>query len=128
MMRAAPPTAAATLSVEEFRRQFPLGSTSRVLLVNEVGHYAGIVPTAAAFVPELAEGSHVGDLAILKSAILNPDDGISAIMARFDESEADDLAVVDYSGSLLGILTERYVRRRYAHEADRALRELYGEE
>ncbi|WP_068071410.1 hypothetical protein [Novosphingobium lentum] len=40
----------------------------------------------------------------------------------------DDLAVVDSSGALLGILTEKYVRRRYADEADRALRELYGEE
>ena len=128
MMRSAPPSTSVALTVGAFRGQFPLGSTSRVLLVNELGHYAGMVPTAAAFAPELAEGSPGGDLAILKTAALSPDDGISAIMARFDESEADDLAVVDAAGSLLGILTEKYVRRRYADEADRALRELYGED
>lgn len=127
MMRAAPPSASATLAVVEFRRQFPLGSTSRVLLVDEAGRYAGMVPTAAAFAPTLADESTVGDLAILKNAFLRPEDGIGDIMQRFEESEADDLAVVSSSGAVLGILTEKYVQRRYADEADRALRELYGE-
>jgi CIC family chloride channel protein len=127
MMRAAPPSASATLAVAEFRRQFPLGSTSRVLLVDEAGRYAGMVPTAAAFAPTLADESTVGDLAILKNAFLRPEDGIGDIMQRFEESEADDLAVVSSSGAVLGILTEKYVQRRYADEADRALRELYGE-
>ena len=127
MMRAAPPSAAANLPVEDFRRQFPLGSTSRVLLIDEAGHYAGMVPTAAAFAPTLANESPVADLAILKSAFLGPEDGIGEIMRRFEESEADDLAVVSPSGAVLGILTEKYVQRRYADEADRALRQLYGE-
>lgn len=127
MMRAAPPSAPATLSIEEFRHQFPLGSTSRVLLIDEAGHYAGMVPTAAAFVPTLANESSVGDLAILSTVFLGPEDGIGEIMQRFEESEADDLAVVSSSGTVLGILTEKYVQRRYADEADRALREIYGE-
>lgn len=127
MMRAVPPSAPLTLTVEEFRRQFPLGSTSRVLLIDEAGHYAGMVPTAAAFVPTLANDISVGDLAILRTAFLSPEDGIAEIMKRFEESEADDLAVVSSSGAVLGILTEKYVQRRYADEADRALRELYGE-
>ncbi len=127
MMRAAPPSASATLAVQEFRSQFPLGSTSRVLLIDEAGRYAGMVPTAVAFTPTLASKSSVGDLAILKTAFLSPDDGIGEIMRRFEESEADDLAVVSSSGAVLGILTEKYVQRRYADEADRALREIYGE-
>lgn len=127
MMRAAPPSASATLAVQEFRRQFPLGSTSRVLLIDEAGRYAGMVPTAAAFSATLADESSVGDLAILKTAFLGPEDGIGEIMRRFEESEADDLAVVSSSGVVLGILTEKYVQRRYADEADRALREIYGE-
>lgn len=126
-MRVAPPSAPATLSVEEFRHQFPLGSTSRVLLTDAAGHYAGIVPTAAAFAPTLASEIAVGELAILKTAFLNPEDGIGEIMKRFEESEADDLAVISRSGAVLGILTEKYVQRRYADEADRALREIYGE-
>ncbi len=84
-------------------------------------------PTAAAYVPTLDGTSAVGDLAILKEAFLGPDDAIGEIMPRFEESEADDLAVVSASGTLLGILTEKYVQRRYADKADRALRELYGE-
>lgn len=127
MMRSAPPSASSTMTVAEFRHQFPLGSTSRVLLVNEMGHYAGMVPTAAAFEPALAEDQLIGDLAILKTAVLSPEDSIGEIMRRFEESEADDLAVVASSGALLGVLTEKYVQRRYADEADRALRELYGE-
>lgn len=127
MMRSAPPSAPLSLSVEAFRRQFPLGSTSRVLLTDEAGRYAGMVPTAAAFAPTIAVASSVADLAILKSAYLRPEDGIGEIMQRFEESEADDLAVVSASGTVLGILTEKYVQRRYADEADRALREIYGE-
>ena len=127
MMRSAPPSALASLTVAQFRQQFPLGSTSRVLLLTEGNHYAGMVPTAAAFAPEIAVESPVGDLAILRDISLAPDDAIGDIMDRFDANEADDLAVVDAKGSLLGMLTEKYVRRRYADEADRALREIYGE-
>jgi chloride channel protein, CIC family len=109
-----------------FRRgilhQFPLGSTSRVLLMDEAGHYAGMVPTAAAFAPALEDKSPVGDLAILKAAFLSPEDGIGEIMRRFEESEADDLAVVSSSGAVLGILTEKYVQRRCRPRAPRALR------
>ena len=127
MMRSAPPLALATLTVAQFRQQFPLGSTSRVLLVTGSNHYAGMVPTAAAFAPEIEVESPVGDLAILRDISLSPNDTIGGIMDRFDANEADDLAVVDGAGALLGMLTEKYVRRRYADEADRALRELYGE-
>ena len=127
MMRAAPPSASVALTVAEFRSQFPLGSTSRVLLIDEAGHYAGMVPTAVAFASTLADESSVSDLGILKTAFLGPEDGIGEIMRRFEESEADDLAVVASSGAVLGILTEKYVQRRYADEADKALRELYGE-
>ncbi|NLR72158.1 chloride channel protein [Novosphingobium sp. ERN07] len=127
MMRAAPPSAPATLAIDQFRLQFPLGSTSRVLLIDEAGHYAGMVPTAVAFAPTLAGETPLGDLAILKTAFLSPEDGIGEIMRRFEECEADDLAVVSTSGAVLGILTEKYVQRRYADEADRALRDVYGE-
>lgn len=128
IMRSAPPSAPSTLTVGEFRQRFPLGSTSRVLLVAGVAEYAGIVPTASAFDPDIGENSVIADLAIQKDAYLHPDDAINDIMARFDESGADDLAVIDPSGALIGIVTEKYARRRFANEADRALRELYGEE
>ncbi|RJG57071.1 chloride channel protein [Sphingobium terrigena] len=128
MMRAAPATALPTLPMAAFRQQFPLGSTSRVLLQDAVGHYAGLVPTAAVFA-DTGEGERaIADLSILKGVTLSPDLSIGSIMERFDESGADDLAVVDAEGRILGMLTEKYVRKRYADEIDRSQRDLYGED
>ena len=42
-------------------------------------------------------------------------------------TNADWQVLVSPSGAVLGILTEKYVQRRYADKADRALRQLYGE-
>ena len=46
MMRTDAPTIAAAADLAEFRRRFPLGSTRRVVAVDEAGRYAGIVPTS----------------------------------------------------------------------------------
>ncbi|WP_286771443.1 chloride channel protein [Sphingomonas sp. 66-10] len=128
MMRTAPATASPGMPVKAFREQFPLGSTSRVLLQDEQGHYAGLVPTAAAFADPMQTAKPVSDFAILKDVTLSPDMSIVPIMELFDSSAADDLAVVDAQGRIVGMLTERYVRKRYADELDRAQRELYGED
>jgi chloride channel protein, CIC family len=53
---------------------------------------------------------------------------IASIIRRFEECGADDMAVVDGDGHVLGMLTEAYVRKRYGDELDRAQRELYGED
>lgn len=128
MMRTAPATALPTLSMAAFRQQFPLGSTSRVLLQDAAGQYAGLVPTAAVFA-DTGEGERpIADLSILKGVTLSPDSSIGSIMECFDDSGADDLAVVDAEGRILGMLTEKYVRKRYADEIDRAQRDLYGED
>jgi CIC family chloride channel protein len=126
LMREAPPQALSTLSVDEFRRKFPLGSTSRVLLHDAADRYDGIVQTAV--VHAAADGAApVGLLAIQRDSRVDPDTDIAAILRLFDESEADDLAVVDPRGRILGVLTEKHVRKRYGDEIDRAQRELYGE-
>ncbi|KRB82908.1 chloride channel protein [Sphingomonas sp. Root710] len=128
MMRPAPATASPALTLSAFKALFPLGSTSRVLLEDEAGHYAGLVPTAAVYADTGADDRLIAELSILKDVTLSPDMPISAIMVRFDKSEADDLAVVDAEGRILGMLTEKYVRKRYADEVDRSQRELYGED
>jgi CIC family chloride channel protein len=48
-------------------------------------------------------------------------------MKIFDATEADDLAVVDYRRKVVGILSERFVHRRYTDEIEKAQRELFGE-
>lgn len=127
MMRAPPATALPTLSLSAFKQQFPLGSTSRVLLQDAANRYAGLVPTAAVFADTGAGERSIAELSLLREVTLSPDLSIGAIMERFDESGADDLAVVDIDGHILGMLTEKYVRKRYADEIDRSQRDLYGE-
>jgi CIC family chloride channel protein len=48
-------------------------------------------------------------------------------MARFDADQVDELAVVDADGVVLGVLSERFARKRYAEELEKAQRELFGE-
>jgi CIC family chloride channel protein len=127
MMRQAPATASTGLTIAGFRELFPLGSTTRVLLEDDTGRYAGIVPTAAAYADTGDEARPVSELRILEDATLTPEMDIAQVMRRFDDSAADDMAVVDRRGNILGILTEKYVRKRYADELDKAQRELFGE-
>lgn len=127
MMRTAPVTALPTLTTAAFKQRFPLGSTSRVLIEDSEGRYAGLVPTASVYADTGPADRTIAELSILGDATLSPDLTIGEIMKRFDESEADDLAVVDQGGQILGMLTDKYVRNRYSDELDRAQRELYGE-
>lgn len=53
---------------------------------------------------------------------------IGEAMDLLDTSEADDLAVLTPQGQVLGLITEKYVRKRYADELEKAQRELYGED
>ncbi|MGR6330628.1 chloride channel protein [Sphingomonas sp. XXL09] len=127
MMRRAPNLVAADMTVAEFRRRFPLGSTSRVVLVDQADRYAGIVPTVAAHGDMVAADAAVATLAEARDEALPPETDIVAVMARFDAAQRDELAVIDGQAQVLGILTEAHVRRRYAEELEKAQRELFGE-
>ena len=127
MMRLDTRTFAADGAVAEFRRRFPLGSTTRVVLIDDTGRYAGIVLTARAFADDVAPEGKVADLAISKQETLRPDQDIAAVMRAFDAAEAEDLAVVDDDGHVLGLVGEAYVTRRYASELERQHLDLYGE-
>jgi CIC family chloride channel protein len=114
-------------TVAEFRQRFPLGSTTRVILTDDTGRYAGIVLTPAAFADDVAPESPVSALATCREATLAPDQDIAAVMRAFEVAEADDLAVVDEEGRVLGLVGEAYVTRRYATELERQHLDLYGE-
>ncbi|MDE2561701.1 MAG: chloride channel protein [Sphingomonadales bacterium] len=126
MMRRAPATIRDDETIAEFRDQFPLGSTKRVMLEDADGCYAGLVQTPSAFADARLDAP-VSTLARYRECVLTPDMGIDDIMLRFDQSEADDLAVVDYQKHIVGMLSERYVRQRYAAEMNRVQRQIYGE-
>ncbi|AGI10241.1 chloride channel [Xanthomonas citri pv. citri] len=45
---------------------------------------------------------------------------IVAIMKGFDTTQADELAVIDSDRKVLGVLSEGFVRKRYAGELESA--------
>jgi CIC family chloride channel protein len=126
MQRSAETTPAAT-SIAEFRHRFPLGSTSKVVLVDATGRYSGIVETAQAFDAAIDDRQEIGSLATLQNVALEPAQDVRSAIRTFDLSEADYLAVVDDNQAVLGTLSERFVHRRYADEVEKAQREMFGE-
>ncbi len=127
LMRRSPPMVDAGLTIGEFRAAIPLGATSRVLLADKAGVYQGMVITAEAYDPELDIAEPVATLARSSGQRLGPNDGIETILSRFDQLQIDDIAVTDGTGHVLGVLTEKYVRRRYAEEIEKVQGSLFGE-
>lgn len=127
MMRKETRATPAAISIAEFRRAFPLGSTSRVVLTDAQDAYAGIVVVPTAYAEGLEPEASVATLATGHALVLTPDMDIAAVMASFDEARTDELAVLSSDRCVLGIVSESYVRRRYAEELEKAQRELFGE-
>lgn len=127
MMQRGADTAPANMSVEEFRRRFPLGSTSQVVLVDSTDRYWGIVETPRAFDSKVRPDDEIGSMATMRDVALEPAQDVRTVMKVFDASEADDLAVIDEEGHVLGTLSERFVHRRYTDEVEKAQRDLFGE-
>jgi chloride channel protein, CIC family len=97
------------------------------VLTDETGRYAGIVATASAYAQPPERDAPLSTLAANPKISLTPDQSIKAIMTAFDETGADELAVVDTGGEVIGLITEAHVTRRYAEELEKARRELTGE-
>ncbi|MBV9840544.1 MAG: chloride channel protein [Sphingomonadaceae bacterium] len=128
MMRRDANVVPASMSVAEFRRRFPLGSTSRVVVTDEAGGYGGIVSTAAAYAEGVDPHNSIAMLAHAADMALTPGMHIGEIMALLDTAETDELAVLGPAREVLGILSESFVRRRYAEELEKAQRDLFGED
>jgi CIC family chloride channel protein len=127
MMRRQPHVVSDDVSAAEFRRRFPLGSTKRVVVLDQTEHYAGIVDPVAVHDPTVDNDTQVASLAQSIGEKLQPDMDIQTVMAHFDATRREELAVVSESGEVLGLVTEAYVRRRYGEELEKSQRELFGE-
>ncbi|HLZ74282.1 chloride channel protein [Phenylobacterium sp.] len=127
MMRPDPQTVAAATRVEAFRQRFPLGSTSRVILLDADARYQGILVTSDVFAEGVDPQAEVATLAISKDLALSPETDVAAVMKIFEASGTDELAVIDAERHVLGLLAEAYVVRRYAGELERQQLEFYGE-
>ncbi len=136
LMRQDPPTLSSAATIAMFRKAFPLGSRHMIVLLNEDGGYAGLVPTAEAHAAELdlvAASQPILTLARWIDTVLAPDLDVKMAMAALDQAEAETLAVVEteddaHRGKVIGLLTEAYASRRYAEEMDKANRSLTGED
>jgi CIC family chloride channel protein len=128
MMRREIRTVRSDTPLASFRRDYPLGAAQRVVVVDDSGHYAGIVLVPEAHAAETT-ASHVEELLHYKDDVLLPQMTIKEAIAMFEQAESDALAVVDgmESGRVIGLLTEQYALRRYSEELDRRRRELSGE-
>lgn len=114
-------------TVGSVRQKIALGSASKAVILDADGCYRGILVVAAAYHPGLDLAAPIAGLAILNDVTLTPATGIQPLLSRFDEVAADELAVVDDRGQVLGVITEKHARRRYFEEVETAQREMFGE-
>ena len=127
MMRRDLRTTRADTRVSIFRRNFPLGSTERVIALDEAGRYAGMVIVAEAHA-EPSDSKVVGALLHQREAALLPSMNAKEAMAAFDAAEAEAMAVIDSAEGrkVLGLLTATHVLRRYGEELDKRRQEEVG--
>lgn len=130
MMRADVRTVSASLTLDSFRAMFPLGSTQRVIAVDDTGGYAGVVLVNDAHTAKAGDGRvEIGSLVRHQGIMLEPSMNVAEAAKLFESAKAEELAVVEslHTRRVIGLLTEQHVLRRYAEELDKARRDLTGE-
>ena len=128
MMRREVRTVRSDTNLAHFRRDYPLGSTQRVIALNDDDSYAGIIQTAEAHAdPDV--GHQVKDVLHCQDIVLLPQMTVKEAIALFENAESDALAVIDGTDTrhVIGVLTEHYAFQRYTTELERRRRELSGE-
>jgi CIC family chloride channel protein len=129
LMRSDPAIVSENTAISDCRKSHPLGSSQAVFLVNASDKYVGIVLLADLFSSkhdEAAGDRPLRHLAKYDGTWLLPAMNAKVAMNRFDQAEAEILAVVDdVTKSVLGFLTESFARRRYVEELDRVTNEVF---
>lgn len=121
-----------SMDLQQFKNEFPLGSTQRVIAVDDLDRYVGMIFTADAHAgsfDDRGDQKELRDLLQLKQDYLLPNMNAKEAAARFDRSESEALAVVNnaHERQVIGLLTETHTLRRYSEELDRRRREIAGE-
>lgn len=120
MMRRDVLTIREDLDLQRLRRDFPLGATQRITVVDEQDRYVGII-----LVPEIhreqPSETRARDLVHFTGTMLLANMNVREAMKNFSQAEADALAVVNSSADrmVVGLLTEQHALRRYNEELDR---------
>jgi CIC family chloride channel protein len=129
LMRQDPATVSASMPIEEFRDQFPLGSKTLLVAVDGAGRYIGLALVAEAHAPDVEAPNGLIDILHYRDVVLHPGMNIQEAIAVFDAAEAESLVVVDTNGEHrpIGTLTEAHAMRRYAEESEQRRREVVGD-
>jgi len=132
MMRPDVHTADVGMSIEEFRKAFPIGSAQRVILIDDKERYSGmvLVPDVYASPVEKDDEEHgLSDFIRHRSEFLQPQMNAKQAAAMFEQTKSEALVVVNdlIERKVVGLLTESYTLRRYSEELDRRRREVSGE-
>jgi CIC family chloride channel protein len=111
-------------SLSEFRRDFPLGTTERVIVVDQADRYLGIIVVPEAH-RDLADSCEIASLIRYSDTALLPDMNVREAMRVFSKAESDALAVIDdfTHRQVVGLLTEQHSLRKYSEELDRRANE-----
>ncbi|QND53314.1 chloride channel protein [Phyllobacterium sp. 628] len=132
LMRRDVRTASIHMSIADFRHDFPLGSTQRVVVLDDTEKYAGIVlvpEVHSEIVDPTIQDQGISGLLKYPGDFLHPQMNAKQAMAIFDKTESEALAVVDnlIERKVVGLLTESHTLRRYSEELDQRRREISGE-
>lgn len=127
MMRTELDTLAANTTVASARTIFAGRMPRYIVLHNAQNHYAGLLESNLIQSITIAPDQPLSALVENDGEVLSPDFSIGHAVAAFERTTRPALAVTDREGHILGILSERYVLRRYAEELERTRRELAGE-
>ncbi len=128
MMRPAQHLVQGSTGLAAFKAEYPLGTASRVIVIDADERYAGLAYPAEAFGTGEIAGA-VADIVHHAEHFLLAGMTVKQAIAVFEAAEADALAVLDGAASrrVVGLLTEQYALRRYTEELDRRRREISGE-
>lgn len=127
MMRTEVPTLSATTSVGEARDAYP-GATPRYIVLRDAQRrYVGVIENVSLHSRRYNDTTPVTELVQEGDITLPPCTSLSVALDSFERTTRPALAVVNEEGMVMGLLSERYVLRRYAEELERTRRELAGE-
>ncbi|MBB4954607.1 CIC family chloride channel protein [Agrobacterium vitis] len=132
MMRPDVRTAKISMGMQDFTKRFPLGSTQRVIMVNDDGRYVGIVLVPEVYADPMDRNGSQRNLESYlhyTKDVLLPTMNVKQAAALFDKTQSEALAVVNDLGQVkpVGLLTESHTLRRYSEELDQRRREASGE-
>jgi CIC family chloride channel protein len=127
LMRADFENALNTMSIREAQKLFSPTLVRQVVLRDPNGIYAGIVLSADLHSIATDDNSPLSTLAKQVDEFLLPGASIRDVIAAFERSETDVLAIVDRADhrAAIGTVTESHVLRTYGEELERRNQEMF---